>query len=787
MERTKKLIAVLIAFVLIPSVMSVSTYLSTAAGTGDGKKIIIHYYQNSGVPTIYYWNTLPKDKEVKYPGAKMSCDGNCWYSYTFENITKVNMIFVTNNARSKELTRARCGEFWYKNDKWTTYNPDGAIPATEISERDMRDETIYFVITTRFYNGNKDNCVHCWDDAKAGNTDEDPAWRGDFKGLIKKLDYIKALGFSAIWITPVVTNCGGYDYHGYHAMDFSTIDARYESEGATYQDLIDEVHKRGMKLIQDVVWNHTSNFGERWLCPMFTKEYNSLKDLEKPSCMKVIRGSKLDEYYPNYNSLTGAAQYQARIDIMHGIRHKELNDRETYHRGEEKEKVESWNTYHEQQDSIEGDCRDINTENPAVADYLTSAYSRLIDMGVDCFRLDTEKHINRWTLNSAFFPQFEEYKNFYIFGEVCSLNKCFINWGGPSNSPFFYTWKEKNIDNGVQWADNWSRSEWKKNYDNAIKHFNFFQNGNNFFKNYEVSNNALLNGNEYHEKDMSQSNGTGVIDFTMHYNFNTARQAFNTALGEDKYFSDSTWNVVYVDSHDYGPSNYWNKRYDGSECDWAENLDLMFTFRGIPCLYYGSEIQFQRGKSADPGLGCSLSCSGRAYFGDCIEGEVYGVNDFGEYSGVEPGKKIGETLDHPLARHIRRLNKIRREIPALRKGQYSTENISRYNDGIAFKRAYKDPKTQKKSFVCVTITDGAEFSKIPGGTYIDAITGDKKEVEKDGCLKIDAPGKGNMRCYVLSGAEGYEGIIGKIGNDGTYLFKEKNKENEENKEISHTE
>ena len=92
--------------------------------------------------------------------------------------------------------------------------------------RDFRDETIYFVMTTRFYDGDSSNNVHCWDDNKAGNPDSDPAWRGDFKGLIEKLDYIKALGFTAIWLTPVVENASGYDYHGYHAINFSNVDPR---------------------------------------------------------------------------------------------------------------------------------------------------------------------------------------------------------------------------------------------------------------------------------------------------------------------------------------------------------------------------------------------------------------------------------------------------------------------------------------------------------------------------------------------------------------------------------
>lgn len=102
---------------------------------------------------------------------------------------------------------------------------------------DFRDESIYFVITTRFYDGDPSNNVLCWDNRQAQIASKDPCWRGDFKGLIDKLDYIKALGFTAIWITPVVQNASGYDYHGYHALDFSKVDPRYESEGATYQDL----------------------------------------------------------------------------------------------------------------------------------------------------------------------------------------------------------------------------------------------------------------------------------------------------------------------------------------------------------------------------------------------------------------------------------------------------------------------------------------------------------------------------------------------------------------------
>ncbi|MBO7317149.1 MAG: alpha-amylase, partial [Bacteroidales bacterium] len=119
-----------------------------------------------------------------------------------------------------------------------------ALAATFIGERnDFRDETIYFVMTTRFYDGDPSNNTQCWDNQD--RNEGDPAWRGDFKGLIEKLDYIKALGFTAVWITPVVENASGYDYHGYHAFNFSKVDQRYESEDVDFQALIDAAHARG--------------------------------------------------------------------------------------------------------------------------------------------------------------------------------------------------------------------------------------------------------------------------------------------------------------------------------------------------------------------------------------------------------------------------------------------------------------------------------------------------------------------------------------------------------------
>ncbi|MBQ5399367.1 MAG: starch-binding protein [Ruminococcus sp.] len=748
MKRVKKLLAVLLALAVVASVAVVTTSVSAAevkkTKTSAGG-IVVHCYSEKGVPTVYYWNSLPQNIETQYPGPAMTSEGENWYKYTFTNVTKINMLFITNNQQSEELTQ-ETGEWWYKNGRWTAKKP-GATGSWE--RTDMREDSIYFVITTRFFDGDKGNNVHCWDDKTANNPDSDPAWRGDFKGLIDKLDYIKALGFSAIWITPVVENASGYDYHGYHALDFSKVDPRYESKNATYQDLIDAAHAKGMKIVQDVVWNHTGNWGENFLCPIFKKNYK--KDLASADCMEIIPGSEMEKGYPNYASLKPGDQFQARLDIMQATKNPKYNSKGYYHDPENA----GWGQSTEQTGSIEGDCRDVNTENQPVADYINKSYTQYVDMGVDCFRLDTEKHINRWTLNSAYFPTYNKYKNFYIFGEVCARWSEFINEGGQSDSPFFYTWKETNS----KWQNNWSKTPFTDSSHNgsniklSMTHYGEYQSKTLS----ETSNNAFLSsGNTYHKPDYSKANGTGVIDFTMHWNFESANGAYGTALGEDKAFNDSTWNVTYVDSHDYAPDFCQKVRYTGGTDAWAENMDLMFTFRGIPCLYYGSEVEFQKGMVIDVGPNSPLSKTGRAYYGDNIEGKVT-TTDFGKYTA---SGAVQSTLNKPLCQHVRKLNMIRRAVPALQKGQYATSG-----GGMSFVRRYTANGVD--SLACVCISGSGNFSGIPNGKYIDAVTGDVKNVS-GGSLSVSANGRGNLRVYVCC-ASGFKGISGKIGDSSPYM------------------
>lgn len=751
MTKLKKLLSLILTLAVVCSVAAVSI-TAKAADTEEAQAqadsgITVHYYSESGTtPTIYYWNSLPTNLVTAYPGKTMEKDiKENWYTYKFDNVTKINLMFVDNGKQSKELTR-NTGEWYYKNGAWSTsYDVD-------TQRGDFREESIYFVITTRFYDGDTGNNVHCWDDSQANNPDSDPAWRGDFQGLIDKLDYIKALGFSAIWITPVVTNASGYDYHGYHAMDISTVDARYESSGATYQDLINAVHAKGMRLIQDVVINHTGNFGEAFLAPMFTKEYSDIKDLESVDCMKVIPDSDFAKTFPNYDAMEPGMQYQARLNIMKDTKELSTTAHDTnnyYHHYKDL----SWESPTVQTGQIAGDCVDVNTENPVVANYLNEAYNNYINMGVDAFRLDTEKHVSRLSLNQFFFPSWRAAggNNFYIFGEVCTRVSEFWNHNIPAISAPFYTWAETDSK-----YINALGNDWEANVNLTLQHYS----SNQTTANQPTSDNVYLNGITYHTPDYSKSNGTGVIDFPMHWNFSNASNAYRRALEEDPYYNDSSWNVTYVDSHDYGPDM--DNRFSGGTQAWAENLNLLFTFRGIPCVYYGSEVEFQKGVPMDVGPNAPLSTTGRAYFGDYLEGSV-SANDFGEYSA---SGTVASTLTSPLAVHMRQLNLIRRAVPALQKGQYTTSSTY-VSGGMSFIRRYTNADEGVDSLALVSITDGATFKNIPNGKYIDAVTGDVKNVT-NGTLTVSSMGKGNMRVYVCC-ASGFTEISGKIGTTGTYL------------------
>ncbi len=802
MTRIKKLCALVLAVMMVVTVgvISVNAAQSSdsdavAADTTD-TGITIHVRMNDDTqPYVYLWNSLPTNSAMSksYPGEKMT-KGDKWYNYHVADVTKVNAIITDADGKQysseKKLESAASSDWYCENGKWSKYNPDEPDPVGSV---DMREETIYFVMTTRFYDGDTGNDVHCWDDGTAGNGDDDPAWRGDFKGLGEKLDYIKALGFSAIWVTPVVTNASGYDYHGYHAMDLSTVDARYESSDYTYEDLIHDAHQKGMKIIQDVVLQHTGNFGESYFCNLFTKD--TTKDLGNLEESMIPTQYLLDTYGlkspEEYWAQKPGVQYQQRLNLMKNVTYSgddgnstgpqpdkkdfamnkvsqsdTYNPNNYYHSGYfQSPNYDDWTTKFSQ---IAGDCVDLNTENPAVAEYVVDSYSKYMDMGVDGFRVDTVRHIPRVSLNIMFNDQLMDAAkaagkpNFYMFGEICTRYTSVWYRGHAEESTPYYTWKESNS----KWADSWnwgtSASDINDNMNLVLQHYLEEDNyEGDMDATQPKSDNAFLDGITYHGSDRSMASGMDAIDFQMHRMFGDAKNAYNFAVNNDKYYNDATYSVMYVDSHDYAPEQpSETTRFTGGTQTWAENMDLMFTFRGIPCVYYGSEVEFKKGELIDKGTLISLENSGRAYFGDYLEGSV-NATDFSEYTA---SGTVADTLASPLSKHLSKINAIRRAIPALQKGQYTASNTYVTGGNMSYIRRYTDDSTD--SLALVTISSGATFKNIPNGTYIDAVTGDVKEVT-NGTLIVPSLAKANMRVYVCC-ESGFTGIDGQIGGDSAF-------------------
>ena len=802
MTGIKKLCALVLAVMMVVTVGVISVNAAQSsdsdavAADTTNTGITIHVrMKDSTQPYVYLWNSLPTNSAMSksYPGEKMT-KGDKWYNYQVADVTKVNAIITDADGKQysteKKLESGASSDWYFENGKWSKYNPDEPDP---IGSVDMREETIYFVMTTRFYDGDTGNDVHCWDDGTAGNGDDDPAWRGDFKGLGEKLDYIKALGFSAIWVTPVVTNGSGYDYHGYHAMDLSTVDARYESSDYTYEDLIHDAHQKGMKIIQDVVLQHTGNFGEAYFCNLFTKD--TTKDLGNLQESLIPTQYLLDTYGlkspEEYWAQKPGVQYQQRLNLMKNVTYSGDNGNSTgpqpaakdfsmdkisqsdtynpnnyYHTGYfQSPNYDDWTTKFSQ---IAGDCVDLNTENPAVAEYVVDSYSKYMDMGVDGFRVDTVRHIPRVSLNIMFNDQLMDAAkaagkpNFYMFGEICTRYTSVWYRGHAEESTPYYTWKESNS----KWADSWnwgtSASEINDNMNLVLQHYLEEDNYNGDMDSTQPkSDNAYLDGITYHGSDRSMASGMDAIDFQMHRMFGSAKNAYNFAVNNDQYYNDATYSVMYVDSHDYAPEQPdETTRFTGGTQTWAENMDLMFTFRGIPCVYYGSEVEFKKGELIDKGTLISLENSGRAYFGDYLEGTV-NATDFSEYTA---SGTVADTLASPLSKHLSKVNAIRRAIPALQKGQYTASNTYVTGGDMSYVRRYTDDNTD--SLALVSISSGATFKNIPNGKYVDAVTGDVKYVT-DGTLTVPELAKANMRVYVCC-ASGFTGIDGQIGGDSAY-------------------
>ncbi|MBQ3678130.1 MAG: hypothetical protein II929_01260 [Succinivibrio sp.] len=170
---------------------------------------------------------------------------------------------------------------------------------------EWNNANVYFVITDRYANGNPNN-----DDSYGRPYKDDSGYTagtfhgGDFAGLTSKLDYIRSLGVSAIWVSSPVEQSHGwvgggpmglyqyYAYHGYYALDFTSIDANLGTVDE-FRTFVNEAHKRGIRVLMDVVMNHS---GYATLKDMCDFNFGRTKDNFDP-CAKFIPDAAGQSYH----------------------------------------------------------------------------------------------------------------------------------------------------------------------------------------------------------------------------------------------------------------------------------------------------------------------------------------------------------------------------------------------------------------------------------------------------------------------------------------------------------
>jgi len=686
-----------------PDTQAPNATATPAAGTyKSNQSVTLNVSDNKDAnPSLYFTTngTQPTTTSAKYSG---------------------QAIAANDNGSGTDLTIRTLAVDATGNEAEQTF--DYVIDPSNPISTDFRSETIYFVMTARFYDGDESNNYYNRDRIEPN----DPHWRGDFKGLIQHLDYIKDLGFTAIWVTPPVENRSGLDYHGYHAYDWNKVDPRLESTDATYQDFIDAAHAKDLKVVQDVVINHSSQYGIRdqvWIDHLPIKYFvesgaeqgemnngpylGNLGDYKSanrddndnsaaPTWFRNRHNSDPQGIIPLTDPTTGVTVPKPGwgANRFFGIDALTL-DPDWYHLDGFMAGGDWENPTSLQRKHMAGDTIDLATENQNVKDYINAAMHMYLDMGVDAIRLDTAKHIERDEL-LTYIQDWQNHKpGTFVFGEVLVKGLGFGSELGSDNGPA------------------------------EIRPWWYTRTGSN-------------------PSSPTGDSNLAVLDFPLFSTFrdNVTKGSLGGvggALSMDWTYADPTELVTFFQNHDLGPDNDFKYRFGGSEANAALAYNLLWTIRGIPTLYYGEEIMFKAGFPHDiQSNDDTVADTGRAYYGEHLDNKA-------------------TTQAHPLYQHIKRLNQIRTSIPALQMGQM--ESVNEWGSGMSFVRNYNNAE----SYAVVGLATGGQnisVSGIPNGTYRDAVTGHSINVS-NGSISFNVSSN-SIGVYVLNGA-------GKIGSNGTYL------------------
>ena len=607
--------------------------------------------------------------------------------------------------------------------------PTNSSPKITSEVDDWRDEVIYQVMIDRFDNGDKNNDYGLDLQAPTG-------WHGgDWQGVIDRLDYLKGLGVTTLWISPAVRNveedAGVAGYHGYWTQDFKAPNPHF-GDMQKLRELVEEAHKRDMKVILDIVTNHIGqlfyydinlnnnpdiNTQGSGYC--FDNGFgtdvsgNACADSDQES--RLIRVTEWDpDYDPrgvqSYTSLGEAGPAPVRWVYYPEVNRvppmpEEFQNPNWYNRKGRVVTPWGWNS-DEQVETADfpGGLKDINTQRDDVRAALIDAFAWWIEeTNIDGFRIDTVKHIEHefWQVFTAGIRERTSAmgkENFLMFGEVFDGNDQKLGSytaPGELDSVFYFSHKYQVFD------DVFKRGQPTKKIEALYTQR---------FENY---------GDQPQAGGVTDAEGNGLPPTAVLVNF--------------------------MDNHDVS-----RFLFEFNNLPALKNaLFYLLTMDGIPCIYYGTEQAYNGGN--DP---TNREDMWRVPFNDYFV--LYDQNE-----QVVPRRDWDEKFvpfdeAHPVYQHIKKLTGLRVEHAPLRRGSFditwATDSVGDEADAgiIAFERTYNGEtvlvvinSSESKTSQTVAV-DGTKMktSFASGTTLSDVYTsGYEASVGADGEVVIEVPAR----------------------------------------------
>lgn len=276
--------------------------------------------------------------------------------------------------------------------------------------REWREEFIYFLMVDRFHDDNERTPpAHQKRSAGFGTPEQlKKFYGGTIKGITKHLYYIKGLGCTAIWLSPVFENDEN-TYHGYAIRNYLNIDPRFGTK-EDMEELVEKAHENDMRVFLDIVLNHSA---DTWYYPGKDRYYYH-------QGMRFPFGGWRDEKYP--------------LPV-------ELRNPDYYSRMGE---IRNWDTYPETRDGdflqYKNFLNDESEKGKELQEILIQIHSYWIrELDIDGFRLDAVKHMGERAV-ARFSSRIREYayslgkKNFFLFGELVAGDEACNNYIGPNTS-----------------------------------------------------------------------------------------------------------------------------------------------------------------------------------------------------------------------------------------------------------------------------------------------------------------------------------------------------------------